>query len=270
MIGVFDSGMGGFSVLREIIRLLPREDYAYYSDAAHCPYGEKSREYITDRARYITSFLLERGAEVIVVACNTATSAAIATLRREFPAVPFVGMEPAVKPAAMRTRSGVIGVLATAGTLGGSKYHDLCEEYAPQVTHIVERVGEGFVDLVENGELEGERARGIVRNAVAPLVSAGADEIVLGCTHYPFLRALIQEAAGDGVEIIDPAPAVAARVVDVLGRVRTRGSEDGLSAPGPQPPAPQFAGPDGFISLFCSAPEKIGALKKFFARSIRE
>ena len=122
MIGIFDSGSGGMSVAREIIRILPREKYFFFADNAHCPYGEKSREYIEDRARFITRFLLEKGADIIVVACNTATAAAIATLRKEFAPLKFIGMEPAVKPAALGTKSGVIGVLATAGTLKGSKY----------------------------------------------------------------------------------------------------------------------------------------------------
>ena len=158
-IGIFDSGSGGLSVYREIVKLLPYERYVYYADNAHCPYGDKTADFIRDRARAITDFLLGKGADIIVVACNTATAAAIATLREEYPDVPFVGMEPAVKPAALGTETGVIGVLATAGTLKGSKYLKTKGRFEDDV-HIVEHVGEGFVELVENGTLDGPEAYG--------------------------------------------------------------------------------------------------------------
>lgn len=212
MTGIFDSGFGGLSVLREIVKVLPDESYIYYADSAHCPYGEKSREYVIDRAISITEILLGKGADIIVVACNTATAAAISALREKWPEVPFVGMEPAVKPAALNTRSGVIGVLATAGTLKGSKYLDLREKYSGKVK-VVEHVGQGFVELVEKGILDGPEAENTVRASVQPLLYAGADTIVLGCTHYPFLEKIIRKAAGPDVEIIDPAPAVAAQVL---------------------------------------------------------
>lgn len=199
---------------REVLKLLPDEDYAYYSDNAHCPYGEKSREYIIDRARFITGFLIEKGCDVIVVACNTATAAAISTLRKEFP-IPFIGMEPAVKPAAFLTRNGVVGVLATAGTLSASKYMDTRDMYTDKVK-VIEHVGEGFVELVEKGKLDGPEAEMTVRASVEPLLEAGADVIVLGCTHYPFLRPLIQRIAGSEVTVIDPAPAVARHLVTVM------------------------------------------------------
>ena len=214
MIGLFDSGSGGLSVYREVLKLLPDEDYAYYSDNAHCPYGEKSREYIIDRARFITGFLIDKGCNVIVVACNTATAAAISTLRKEFP-IPFIGMEPAVKPAAFLTRNGVVGVLATAGTLSASKYMDTRDMYTDKVK-VIEHVGEGFVELVEKGKLDGPEAEMTVRASVEPLLEAGADVIVLGCTHYPFLRPLIQRIAGPEVTVIDPAPAVARHLVTVM------------------------------------------------------
>ncbi len=225
VIGLFDSGVGGLSVLREIRKVLPSARYIYYADNAFCPYGEKSEEQIRERARVITRLLLERGAELIVVACNTATGAAIATLRAEFD-VPFVGMEPAVKPAALGTRSGVIGVLATAGTLKASKYLKTKDLYQNGV-RIEEHVGAGFVELVERGELEGPATERIVRSSVQPLLDAGADTIVLGCTHYPFLRPVIERVAGPGVRIIDPAPAVAQQVLRVLGGVS--GTSAGLS-----------------------------------------
>ena len=214
-IGIFDSGSGGLSVYRELIKVLPKEHFVYYSDNAHCPYGEKTAEYIQDRARFITDFLLEKGADIIVVACNTATAAAIATLREEYPSVPFVGMEPAVKPAALGTRTGVIGVLATAGTLKGSKYLHTRGRFEDNV-RIAEHVGQGFVELVEAGILDGPKADATVRASLQPLLDEGADVIVLGCTHYPFLRPVIERIAGPGVQVIDPAPAVARQTLRLL------------------------------------------------------
>lgn len=214
MIGIFDSGSGGLSVLREILRVLPRERYVYYADNANCPYGEKTPEFIQNRCRVITEYLLSRGAQIIVVACNTATAAAITTLRNEYP-IKFIGMEPAVKPAALSSKSGVIGVLATAGTLKGSKYLTTKGIYEDDVK-IVEHVGQGFVELVENGILDGQQAEETVRKSLQPLLDAGADRIVLGCTHYPFLRDVIQRVAGPDVQIIDPAPAVARHLIEVM------------------------------------------------------
>ena len=200
--------------MKEIRKVLPSAHFIYYSDNAHCPYGEKSAEYIQERARFITRLLLERGADAVVVACNTATGAAIATLCAEFP-VPFVGMEPAVKPAALGTKSGVVGVLATAGTLKASKYLNTKGLYQHDV-RIEEHVGEGFVQLVERLELDGPEAERVVRASLQPLLDAGADTIVLGCTHYPFLRSVIERIAGPGVRVIDPAPAVARQLLKVL------------------------------------------------------
>ena len=214
-IGIFDSGAGGLSVYREIVKLLPLERYLYFSDNAHCPYGEKTAAYIRERGRTITEILLGLGADIIVVACNTATAAAIATLREEYPAVPFIGMEPAVKPAALGTETGVIGVLATAGTLRGSKYLNTRGRFQDDV-RIVEHVGEGFVELVEKGILDGPEAFETVRKSLQPLLDAGADRIVLGCTHYPFLRPVIEAVAGPDVQVIDPAPAVARQTVRIL------------------------------------------------------
>ena len=216
VIGVFDSGSGGLSVLREIRKILPHERFIYYSDNAHCPYGEKTPEYIVSRGRVITDTLLSKGASAIVVACNTATAAAISTLRAEY-SIPFVGMEPAVKPAALGTKSGVIGVLATAGTLVSSKYLDTRGLYQDSV-RIAERVGRGYVELVESLELDGPHALEVVRESLQPLLDEGADTIVLGCTHYPFLLPLMQRIAPPSVRFIDPAPAVARRLQDVLAK----------------------------------------------------
>ena len=216
MIGIFDSGSGGLSVLREILKILPEEKYFYYADNAFCPYGEKTPEFIQSRGREITDFLLGKGADIIVVACNTATAAAISTLRREYH-VKFIGMEPAVKPAALSSESGVIGVLATAGTLKGSKYLTTKGLYEDNVK-IVEHVGKGFVELVESGELDGPQTEKVVRESLQPLLDEGADRIVLGCTHYPFLSSVIERLSGPDVQVIDPAPAVARHLKDVMER----------------------------------------------------
>jgi len=235
MIGIFDSGVGGLSVYREIKKILPEERYTYFSDNAHCPYGEKSKEYIIDRAKEITDFLLKQGADIIVVACNTATAAAIKTLRSEYStpcshvltlteskrdSISFIGMEPAIKPAAAVTRSRVIGVLATAGTLKADKYKDIKDRHAEDIT-VVEHVGQGFVELVESGLTTGEKADTIVTESLKPLLDAGADTIVLGCTHYPFLSETIARTAsklvpGREITIIDPAPAVARHLYEVM------------------------------------------------------
>lgn len=220
MIGIFDSGIGGLSVFREIRKLLPLESYIYYSDNAHCPYGEKTREYIIDRSRTITSFLISKGADIIVVACNTATAAAISTLRAEFPDTRFIGMEPAIKPAALSTQTGVIGVLATAGTLKADKYLLNRDKWSDNV-RIAEHVGQGFVELVESGRTSGTEAEEVIKESLKPLLDEGADRIVLGCTHYPFLIETIRRMAEKlqperAIEIIDPAPAVAQHLVEVM------------------------------------------------------
>lgn len=219
MIGIFDSGIGGLSVFREIRKVLPEERYFYFSDSAHCPYGEKSKDYIIERAREITRILLDAGADIIVVACNTATAAAISVLRKEFP-VHFIGMEPAVKPAASSTKTRIVGVLATAGTLKADKYLNTRGKFSEDVK-IVEHVGQGFVEAVEKGMTTGEEAERIVRSSIAPLLDEGADRIVLGCTHYPFLMETIRKVAGElyperDIEIIDPAPAVAKHLLEVM------------------------------------------------------
>jgi len=204
---VFDSGVGGLSVLRELRRELPAESFLYVADSAHAPYGDKPTGFIEKRSVLITEFLLAQGAKAIVVACNTATGAAIAALRARF-TVPIVGMEPALKPAAGHTRSGVVGVLATAGTLASEKFGGLLARFA-DTTEIVVQPCPGLVELVEAGELDGPRARAAVEQYVAPLLARGADTIVLGCTHYPFLRAVIEEVAGSNIAVIDPNAAVA-------------------------------------------------------------
>ena len=243
-VGVFDSGSGGLSVLREIRKLLPDDRFVYYSDNASCPYGDKSPEFVTARSRDITEFLISRGAQAVVVACNTATAAAIGTLRSLYD-IPFIGMEPAIKPAVSASRSGVVGVLATAGTLKASKYLDTKRRCGTSV-RIVEGVGRGFVELVESLELDGPRAESIVREAVGPMLSAGADIIVLGCTHYPFLLPLLRRIAPPEVSFYDPAPAVARRLREVL-------QERGISLGEPHPHTELHAsGPDDTLKKLFS------------------
>ncbi|MDD3762651.1 MAG: glutamate racemase [Nevskiales bacterium] len=215
-IGIFDSGVGGISVLRELRRELPNESFIYYADSGHCPYGGKARAEILERAHAITDFLLGRGAKMIVVACNTATIAAVEALRATYP-IPFVGMEPAIKPAVAMTRSGTVGVLATGAALAGEKFLRLLAEHAGPV-RVITQPCPGLVEQVEQGALDTERSRMLLRRYVEPLLAERADVIVLGCTHYPFLRGLLSEIAGDGVALVDTGAAVARQARRVLER----------------------------------------------------
>lgn len=206
-IGVFDSGVGGLSVLREIRRELPGENLLYVADSAHAPYGDKSAQFIEARSTAIIEFLISRNAKAIVVACNTATGAAIASLRPKF-SLPIVAMEPAVKPAATNTKSGVIGVLATSRTLSSNNFVKLFDRFGSDV-EIIGQACPGLVEQVEAGDLSGDKTRKLLEQYLGSLLQRGADTIVLGCTHYPFLTALIQEIAGPGVAVIDSSTAIA-------------------------------------------------------------
>ncbi len=206
-IGVFDSGVGGLSVLRHIRSTLPDARLLYIADSAHVPYGDKPLHYIEQRAISLTRFLIEQGAEAIVIACNTATAAAAATLRQNF-AHPIIGMEPAVKPAVAATRSGVVGVLATVGTLRSARFAALLERHANGI-EIITQGCPGLVEQVEKGDLAGSDTRMLVERYTQPLLSSGADTMILGCTHYPFLAPLIREVAGEHVALIDTGLAVA-------------------------------------------------------------
>lgn len=213
-IGVFDSGIGGLSVLREIRRALPGEELVYVADSAHVPYGNKSSDYIRQRSFAITRFLAGQGAKAVVVACNTATAAAVQALRQEF-GMPIVGMEPAVKPAAAATRSGVVGVLATVGTLESGRFAALLARFGAGV-RVITQPCPGLVEQVERGDLVGSETRRLVEQFTLPLLRQGADTIILGCTHYPFLRSLISELAGPDVVVIDTGAAVASQLRRVL------------------------------------------------------
>lgn len=214
-IGIFDSGVGGLSVLREIRRELPQENLLYVADSAHAPYGEKSPQFIEARAIAITEFLISQGVKAVVVACNTASGAAVETLRARF-SVPIIAMEPAVKPAVARTRSGVIGVLATSRTLNSESFVRLTARYGAYAEILVQACP-GLVEQVEAGNLSGEQTRELLIRYLEPLLAQQADTIVLGCTHYPFLAPLICEIAGSSVEIIDPAGAIARELRRRLG-----------------------------------------------------
>jgi glutamate racemase len=214
-IGIFDSGVGGLSVLGAIKQLLPDEDIVYIADQDHVPYGTRSKDQVRNYAVGITRFLLGEGVKLIVVACNTASAAALFHLRSAFPQTPFVGMEPAVKPAAEGTQSGVVGVLATPATFQGELYTSVVERFANGVD-IVQDTCPGLVTQIENGELDSSETRKILENGLHPMIEKGIDRVVMGCTHYSFVIPLIQEMVGPQVEVIDPAPAVARQTRLVL------------------------------------------------------
>lgn len=215
-VGVMDSGVGGLSVLGEIQRLLPNESLLYVADSGHVPYGEKSPDYIRERLRHIAGFFHEQGAKAMVLACNTATVAAVADLRERYPDWPLVGMEPAVKPAAAATRSGVVGVLATTGTLQSAKFAALLDRFASDV-RVVTQPCPGLVELIETGDLASARLRQMLQGYVQPLLASGCDTLILGCTHYPFLRPLLAAMVPAEVAIIDTGAAVARQLQRLLG-----------------------------------------------------
>jgi glutamate racemase len=222
-IGMLDSGVGGLSILREIRRHLPGEDVVFLADQAHVPYGARSLEQVRAFSVAITRFLLELEAKVIVVACNTASAAALRHLREVFPGTPFVGMEPAVKPAAETTRTRRVGVLATPATFQGELFASVVERFAGGV-RVIEQTLPGLVERVEAGDLDGAQTRGILQKAIAPLLAQGVDTLVLACTHYPFVIPQISAIAGPDVRVIDPAPAIARQAERIL-------TENGLAAP---------------------------------------
>ncbi|SDU20730.1 glutamate racemase [Halopseudomonas salegens] len=213
-IGVFDSGLGGLSVLNEIRQQLPRESLLYVADCGYVPYGDKPPELIRQRSRQIAAFLLAQGAKALVVACNTATAAAINDLRSCYD-LPIIGMEPAVKPATQATRSGVVGVLATTGTLQSAKFAALLDRFAGDV-EVITQPCPGLVECVERGELHSPATRALLQRYVAPLLAAGCDTLILGCTHYPFLRPLLAELVPADVALIDTGAAVARQLGERL------------------------------------------------------
>ena len=219
-VGVLDSGVGGLSVLRAVRAQAPELDLVYFADQANLPYGPRSAEEICALSATATEQLLAARCEAIVVACNTASAAALESLRKQHPQIPFVGMEPAIKPAAAITRNGVIGVLATPGTLRGDLFRRSRASHAAE-HRVIEQPCEGWVEQVEAGVLNDAAAHDLVARDLQPLLAAGADVLVLGCTHFPFLESMISSCAGPAVHLIDPAPAVAAQLLRVIGPQRS-------------------------------------------------
>jgi len=213
-IGVMDSGVGGLSVLKHLTRKLPHEHFVYFADSAHAPYGNKSASEIQQRCFNIADTLIAQGAKALVVACNTATAAAIGSLRQHY-SLPIIGMEPAVKPAAAASKHGIIGVLATTGTLQSAQFAALLEHYGQNV-QVVTQACVGLVECIEQGQLDTPHTLALLQQYCLPLIAAGADTIVLGCTHYPFVRKHIQDIAGPNITLIDTGAAVANRLQQVL------------------------------------------------------
>ena len=231
-VGFFDSGLGGLCILDAFKALCPHESTIYIADSKNCPYGNKPAAEIVKLAESNTRRLLRRGCKMVVVACNTATAAAIDFLRERHPEVPFIGIEPAVKPAALRSKTGVVGVLATAGTFGGRLYNETKAKFAKDVT-VIATVADEFVELVERKEISGAAAERVVRARIEPLLKAGCDKIVLGCTHFPHLKPLIEKICDGRAEAIDPSDAVARQARRVL-------SARGLAAPASATPSHIF------------------------------
>jgi glutamate racemase len=225
-VAIFDSGIGGLSVLRQLAETLPHENILYFADQAHVPYGPRPAQEIRHFCQAIGQFLIDQGAKIIVLACNTASAAALTHLRQLWPATPVVGMEPAVKPAAQQTKSGKVGVLATAVTFDSPRYADLLNRFGQNIT-VYEDACPGLVELIEAGEIHSPQTGQLLRPILAPMLNAGIDTLVLGCTHYPFVLSLLAEIAGKQVTIIDPAPAVARQTARVLWQ------HDLLAAPTP-------------------------------------
>lgn len=225
-IGLYDSGFGGLSVWRELYRALPDESLIYLGDGKNCPYGSLSEERIRELSEQSVEELIGRGCKMIVVACNTATAAAIKHLREKFSDVPIVGLEPAVKPACQMSRCGKVAVVATERSLASDKLRLAIERYAVGV-EVIKAVGQGFVEAVEADAEQSEATRKVVSAVIEPLIEQGVDVIVLGCTHYPFLKSVIREVVGDrDVLIIDSGEAVEKRVESLLDRYSLRADED--------------------------------------------
>jgi glutamate racemase len=226
-IGIFDSGVGGLSVLREIQAQIPSESSLYFADQLHVPYGSRKLNEVRLFSREISRFLLDCGAKLIVVACNTASAAALHHLREIFPKTIFVGMEPAIKPAAESTHTGVVGVLATPATFQGKLYASVVERFANGVT-ILQDTCPGLVAQIEKGDLHSQTTREILERALQPMLEKGIDTIVLGCTHYPFVIPLIRQIAGPDIRVIDPAPAVTRQTIRLLASAGLRNKDSNV------------------------------------------
>lgn len=224
-IGVFDSGVGGLSVLKEIRRELPGNQLIYFGDQSHVPYGARPLQQVCEFSTAITELLISLGAQLIVVACNTASAASLNFLRTKFPAIPFVGMEPAIKPAAEKTSSGKVAVLATPATFQSKLYSSIIERFASGVT-VYQDTCPGLVQEIEKANFKGEETRLILEKALTPLLDKGIDVVVLGCTHYPFVIPLIEDIVGPNVRVIDPSPAIAKQTHKLLNHFNLASPED--------------------------------------------
>ena len=207
LIGVFDSGVGGLSILDEALRQLPNHDYLYFADSANAPYGEKSPEWITERSLAVCQSLAEAGCQAIVVACNTATAEAIQGIRAELKTIPIIGVEPGIKPAALQSQKGLVGVLATEATLKSEKFNALLATLLVDC-RFIKQAGAGLVPLIESGQLNAPETAALLAQHLQPMITAGVDTLVLGCTHYPFLMPLILNQLGSLVLIVDTSEAV--------------------------------------------------------------
>ena len=214
-IGIFDSGLGGLSVLKEIHKQLPNIPLHYVADQVHVPYGKRDLDEIRGYALEISRFLINAGARMIVVACNTASAAALKTLRKEFTTIPIIGMEPAVKPAAMNTKSGIVGILATPATFEAEVFQSLVDRFANHIK-VLTNTATGLVEAVEAGNFNSPETRKIIEKGIIPMLEQGADTIVLGCTHFPLVLPLIRDVAGERVRIIEPATAIAKRTAYLI------------------------------------------------------
>jgi glutamate racemase len=223
-IGIFDSGVGGLSIWKEIDSLLPDESVVYYADSANCPYGEKTQDEVIRLSERVTRFLIDKGCKIIVIACNTVTSMAIDSLRKKFD-IPFVGIIPAVKPASINSKTGVIAILATTGTLNSKKFNEARKEFSEN-TEIISVEGGDLVDIVENGLQGTKQAEEALRKHIDPLMERHIDHLVLGCTHFPFLIDDIKKITGNSVILDNPAPAVAKQTKSILEREKITASPD--------------------------------------------
>lgn len=214
-IGIFDSGVGGLSILAHIRQILPQEKILYFADQAHVPYGPRTMIQVREFSREITRYLIANGAQIIVVACNTASAAALHHLRKTFPKTPFVGMEPAVKPAAQMSKSKKVGVLATPATFQGELFGSVVERFAGGI-NVVQQTLRGLVAQVEANDLNGPQTRKILKTRITPLLNQGVDTLVLACTHYAFVIPTIEEMFGSSVTVIDPSPAIARQTKKII------------------------------------------------------
>ena len=205
-IGVFDSGVGGLSILDEALQQLPHHNYIYFADSANAPYGDKPPQWIAERSLQICRYLMEQDCSAIVVACNTATAEAIATIRSTLD-IPIIGVEPGIKPAAMQSQNGIVGVLATEATLNSDKFNALLATL-PEHCQFIKQAGAGLVPLIEAGLIETPEMQALLRSHLKPIQDQGADTLVLGCTHYPFLKKMIRAVVGDSMTLIDTSDAV--------------------------------------------------------------